>query len=139
MNREIFKSGHIANTWLKSNYTEIFKSIWGNEFKNYLEKYRKDKRLFSFWDKIDATDKALLLEEFLINQDEFTEDTLRKCLEITKFVCYDMKNDVVQHLLDNVYEINIACYSFDLSGFLNSLDDEQQCIVCDTFTYGFFI
>ena len=139
--QRIFRSGYNADQWLKFNYMQIFESLWSKDYMHYVPKYKQDKRLFSFYNKLDKENRILLLEYLnqdsqcsQNNQDEQNIDDLKKCLEITSYVCHNMYIDNVQRLINNAYELNVQNKTFDLSGFLTSLNNNKQKEVCDEYS-----
>ena len=136
--QRIFELGYSADQWLKFNYMHVFESLWTKDFMHYVQKYKHDTRLFSFYNKLDKINRVLLVKYLLSNgldMDGLNDlNDLIKCLDITSYVCHNMNTNHIQRLNNNVYEFNVQCETFDLSGFLTSLNYQQQKEVCDEYS-----
>lgn len=136
----IFLAGHTADLWLKFNYISICKSVWGKHYNHFVEKYSYDRRFVRFWARLDKKNQLLLTREFLLHHKNISEQDLQLCLQITNWVWEELgvselykqvglnlfDFEQLEELMDDFVDNNITILTFDFSGFLYSLTENQQ-------------
>jgi hypothetical protein len=146
---QIFTIGDFVETWLKSNYENVFKDIWSDQCNHFIDKYNRNQCLYRFYGHLDDENKKLLINGILVNikkyyfpqkLQKYTYESILNSILINRWVWGEHGVAGVYRIIDpsisdnQINNMPVPTDSFDFPKFLAMMPLNHKMVIINAYS-----